>query len=134
LRARPSRLGPAALSSDSGIRKHQIKFASFLGNLENFLLTARGAPVSCGMKMKNPLATLVALAAFAASAQAAVLLNGSFEIYKPGTGYTVTGTLNGSLFQSYVQGVGIGRNVTGTVGTVTWDMPPPAARPISPGG
>ncbi len=73
------------------------------------------------MKANHKLATLVALTALAASAQAEVLLNGNFEIYKPGTGYTVAGTLNGSLFDSYVQGVGDGRNVTGPVGTVTWD-------------
>lgn len=71
--------------------------------------------------MKHPLATLAALTAFATSAQAAVLLNGSFDIYKPGTGYTVAGTLDGGVFASYVQGVGDGRNVAGTTGTVTWD-------------
>jgi hypothetical protein len=72
------------------------------------------------MKTKHTILTLAALTAFAASAPAAVLLNGGFEIYKPGTSYTVTGTLNGTLFQSYVQGLGDGRNVTGAVGTVTW--------------
>jgi hypothetical protein len=73
------------------------------------------------MKTKHTILTLAALTAFAASAQAASLLNGGFDIYKPGTGYTVAGTLDGGgAFDSYVQGVGDGRTVTGSVGTVTW--------------
>jgi hypothetical protein len=73
------------------------------------------------MKTKHPILTLAALTAFAASAPAALLSNGGFDIYKPGTGYTVAGTLTGTLFQSYVQGVGDARNVVGAIGTVTWD-------------
>ncbi len=66
-------------------------------------------------------AVSIALTAFAASAQPALLFNGGFEIYKPGTAYTVAGTLDGGLFQSYVKGVGDNRDVIGAVGSVTWD-------------
>jgi hypothetical protein len=88
-----------------------------------FLLvnTKNNEQITNSMKANKKVATLVALTAFAASAQAALLLNGNFEIYKPGTGYTVAGTLNGSLFDSYVKGVGNGLSVIGPVSTVTWD-------------
>jgi hypothetical protein len=73
------------------------------------------------MKTKHTILTLAVLTSFAAYAQAEPLLNGGFEIYKPESGYTVAGTLDGpGPFDSYVQGVGDGRNVTGSVGTVTW--------------
>ena len=46
------------------------------------------------MKIRHPLATLVALLSFAAASQAAVIAGGDFQLYKPGEP-TVTATLTG---------------------------------------
>ena len=55
--------------------------------------------------MARRILTFLFLAAFAWNVQAGLVFNGEFNVYKPGTGYTVMGTLDGGTFDTYVQGV-----------------------------
>ena len=72
--------------------------------------------------MKKTLLTLLVLAPLVGQAQAAVIFGGDFQLYKPGTGYTVTATLSGpGAFDSYAQGVGDGVPLAGGTKTATWD-------------
>lgn len=56
--------------------------------------------------MKHSLATFVALLPFAVTSQAAVIFGGDFQMYKPGTGYTVTAVFADD--SSFARGVGDG--------------------------
>ena len=66
--------------------------------------------------MKKILTTLLVLAPLVGQTQAAVV-NSGFDITKPGTSYTVGGTLDAGAF---VQGVGDGRTVAGSA-IANWD-------------
>jgi hypothetical protein len=67
------------------------------------------------INMKRSLATLLVLIPFAVPAQAAVIFGGDFQMYKPGTGYTVTATFTPD---SFAKGVGDGIELSG--GTVDY--------------
>ncbi len=74
--------------------------------------------------MKSKLMMLVLLGvvvALSGTVQAAIIPGGDFQLYKPGTGYTVTATLSGpGAFDSYAQGVGDGVSLAGGTATATW--------------
>ncbi len=57
---------------------------------------------------------ILALAIGQVQAAAVTVPNGNFQMYKPGTGYTVLATFpDGGPFDNYAQGVGDNRNVAG---------------------
>jgi len=67
--------------------------------------------------MKKTLATLLILAPLVGQTQAALVFGGDFQLYKPGTGYTVTATLAAG---NYGKGVGDGITLEGG-GTATYN-------------
>lgn len=71
--------------------------------------------------MNKTLIALTLAAPMIGQSQAALIFGGDFQLYKPGTGYTVTGELSGpGAFDSYAQGVGDGVNIAGTPGVVNF--------------
>ncbi len=66
--------------------------------------------------MKPTLLSIFGLATISVPAQSALIYNGDFQMYKPGTGYTVTATFSGA--NPFARGVGDGIDAAG--GTVTY--------------
>ena len=64
--------------------------------------------------MKKTSFTLAILSSMTVASQATLIFGGDFQLYKPGTGYTITGELGGpGALDSYAQGVGDGVNIAG---------------------
>lgn len=71
--------------------------------------------------MKKILMTLVILSPLIAPLQAAVIFGGDFQMYKPGTDYTVTAELSGPTpFDSYASGFGDGLTLKGPTASANY--------------
>jgi len=73
------------------------------------------------INMKRTITTLAVMSAIIAPSQAAVVFSNGFQLYKPGTGYTVTAELSGpGPFDSYASGVGDNITLSGGTGTANY--------------
>lgn len=65
------------------------------------------------MKKSVMLVLVGVIVAFSGTALADIIPGGDFQLYKPGTGYTVTAIFPGGVFENYASGVGDGLLVKG---------------------